>query len=52
MRLAYLIGYGVEMEKSPFNRYEFNACLSKVPGSIFDFAVSIALSLASVIILF
>ena len=28
MRLAYLIGYGVEIEKSPVNRYKINTYVS------------------------
>lgn len=27
MRLAYLIGYGVEIEKSPVNRYKINVTI-------------------------
>jgi hypothetical protein len=27
MRLAYLIGYGAEIEKSPVNRYKINAVI-------------------------
>lgn len=35
MRLAYLVGYGFAIERSPVNRYALNLLLCKFSESLF-----------------